>query len=332
MSKTQNHIYSNSFESVSEVLGVDRFAKDVREGLLADPKTLPCKYFYDEEGSRLFEKICDLPEYYLTRTEDSILRDNVAEMVEGWHKSPALVELGSGSSSKTRRLIAAAIKRYGALGYFPIDVSLTILEESARNLKAEFSELRVQGFAGDYRDALGTLCGRIRRPKLILFLGSSLGNYARDEAITLLREVASVMSPDDRFLLGTDLVKDPICLEPAYDDAAGITAAFNRNLLTRINRELGADFDLDQFRHRALYREDLSRIEMHLVARSTHTVTISKSRCKVTFVDGESIHTENSHKYTVCQLRELADLSGFKEEASWTDPLQYFRLQRWRVA
>jgi len=308
-----------------------QFAEAVRDGLLSHPRSLPWQYFYDERGSQLFEEICRLPEYYLTRTEDAILRDHARDMVSGWGRRPTLIELGSGSAAKTRRLIAAALDAYGELHYLPIDVSPTFLEESAHALIAQFPALRVTGYVADYQTALAGAAGRTTGPKLIVFLGSSLGNYATDQAADLLGQVARVMGPDDRLLLGTDMAKDRATLEAAYDDAQGVTAAFNRNILVRINRELGADFDLDQFAHRAVYRPELGRVEMHLVARSGQVVRIPGAELTVRFDPGESIHTESSHKYTREGLRLLAERAGLIEEAFWVDRDGRFRLQRWRL-
>ncbi|WP_435011235.1 L-histidine N(alpha)-methyltransferase [Tundrisphaera lichenicola] len=308
----------------------DAFAVAVRAGLQSDTKTLPCRYFYDDEGSRLFEQICDLPEYYPTRTEDAILRDHADAMVEGWAADPVMVELGSGSSSKTRRLIAAAIRAYGRLHYVPIDVSKSILEESAVALVGQFPKLRVTGYAASYQEALEGVVERFDRPKLYAFLGSSLGNYEVDEAVGLLATLARDMDSSDRLLLGTDLDKDPAVLRAAYDDAQGVTARFNLNLLTRINRELGGRFDPGQFRHEARYNADLRRVEMHLVSLVEQDVFIPGAGLTAQFAPGESIHTENSHKYTPEILRTLADRAGFEEEAAWTDEGQRFRVQRWR--
>jgi len=309
----------------------DAFAQAVRSGLNSTPRTLPCRYFYDEAGSRLFERICDLPEYYLTRTEDAILAQHADAMVLGWVNDPVLVELGSGSSSKTRRLIEAALQAYGRLHYVPIDVSRSILAESAQSLVDRYPTLRVTGYSANYRDALTKIAGRFDRPKLLVFLGSSLGNYEVDAAVDLLALVARGMDPTDRLLLGTDLDKNEAKLRAAYDDADGVTARFNLNLLDRINRELGGDFALDQFQHESRYNPRHRRVEMHLVSRRDQTVTIPTASVSVQFAAGESIHTENSHKYTPELLAELADRAGFEEEAAWTDADHHFRVQRWRL-
>ncbi len=309
------------------------FAAAVRAGLRGRPRSLPWQFFYDAHGSRLFDRICSLPEYYLTRTEDAILRDHSSAMVAGWTlvQPPCLLELGSGSAVKTQRLIAAGLQKYGTLHYIPIDVSATALEESARTLVRRFPELSVTGYVADYQIALPVAAAQIDGPKIVVFLGSSLGNYAPDEAVALLQQIARVMRPEDRLLLGTDLAKDRATLEAAYDDAQGVTAQFNGNLLRRINRELGADFDLDQFRHHAVYRPELSRVEMHLVARSDQVVRIPAAGLTIRFEAGESIHTESSYKYTRDLLRQLAERSGLFEEAFWVDRDGRFRVQRWRV-
>jgi dimethylhistidine N-methyltransferase len=299
-------------ESVGEP--PDAFARAVRDGLRSRPKTLPCRYFYDEQGSRLFERICDLPEYYLTRTEDAILRDHA-----------------DGSSSKTRRLIQAAIRAYGSLHYVPIDVSKTILEESAEALVEEFPGLQVTGFAANYRDALAGVVERFDRPKLFVFLGSSLGNYESDQAVELLALLSRSMDPADRLLLGTDLDKDPQVLEAAYDDAQGVTARFNFNLLERINRELGGNFAVERFEHQARYQAELRRVEMHLVSLEAQDIAIPGAGLTIHLSQGESLHTENSHKYTPEMLETLAHRAGFLEEAAWIDAQGRFQVQRWRI-
>jgi dimethylhistidine N-methyltransferase len=314
---------------------VARFAEAVRSGLLAVPKTLPWTYFYDEAGSRLFEAICELPEYYLTRTEDAILREYAAAMVDGLVPAPdeevTIVELGSGSARKTQRLIAASLSRYGRLHYVPIDVSPSALEDSAGRLAGRFPSLRVTGYVADYRRGLERITARPNGPRLIVFLGSSLGNYDMGPAAELLSAVARTMRPTDRLLLGTDLAKDRAVLEAAYDDAQGITAAFDLNLLHRINRELSADFDVASFRHRATYRPDRGRVESHLVSTREQTVHVPAGGLTTRFLRGETIHTENSHKYTPEMLAGLAEVAGFVEEAAWTDRRGWFRVQRWRL-
>ena len=309
---------------------IQAFARAVRDGLSARPKTMPFQFFYDKVGSALFEQICQLPEYYLTRTEDAILREHADTMVAGWTEAPTLIELGSGSAEKTWRLIAAALKRYGRLQYVPIDVSASALESSAAQLVRAFSSLRVTGFVGDYNECLPSIVARFSGPKLIAFLGSSLGNYEPDTALALLAKMRAALDTDDRLLLGTDLAKDASLLEPAYNDAQGVTARFNRNLLVRVNDELGADFAPERFQHCSVYRENLGRVEMHLISLTDQTVHISAAGLSVHFKEGESIHTENSHKYRPEALRDLADDAGFVEETAWTDARSWFRVQRWR--
>ena len=309
----------------------ETFARAVRDGLLARPRTLPFPYFYDEVGSALFEQICRVPEYYLTRTEDAILREHAGAMTEGWTAPPTIVELGSGSAEKTRRLIAAALRRHGHLHYVPIDVSASAVEDSARTLVRTFEALRVTAYVGDYRQSLAEIAARIPGPKLLVFLGSSLGNYEPDAAASLLAAVSESMGPDDRLLLGTDMAKSASVLEPAYDDPQGVTARFNRNLLVRINRELGADFVPERFQHQAVYRADRGRVELHLVSLENQVVHIPAANLTTHFARGESIHTENSHKYTREALFHMAEHGGFVEEASWTDSQGWFRVQRWRL-
>ncbi len=242
-----------------------------------------------------------------------------------------MIELGSGSSTKTRRLIGAALETYGDLHYVPIDVSPTILEGSAEALVDDFLKLRVTGYAGDYRVALSEIASRFRGPKLAVFLGSSLGNFDDESAVALLSHVGKTLGRGGRLLLGTDMAKDARTLEAAYDDSQGVTAAFNRNLLVRINRELGADFDPDSFAHEARYRADRGRVEMHLVSRKPQVVRIPGADLVVRFDEGESIHTENSRKYTPEVLEGIARRSGFVEEAVWTDAEGRFWVQRWRA-
>ncbi len=317
---------------------VAAFARAVCSGLAGEPKTLPWGYFYDEAGSRLFDAICELPEYYLTCTEDAILCRHASDMIDGLASAgeresriePTIIELGSGSALKTQRLIAAALKRQGRLHYVPIDVSASALEDSARRLTRQFPLLKVTGFVADYRSGLERIMSRARGPRLIVFLGSSLGNYEPEAAVELLSMIRQTMRPDDSLLLGTDLAKERSVLEAAYNDSRGVTAAFNLNLLRRINRELGADFPVDAFEHRAIYDADRGRVEMHLVSTREQTVTIAASRSAFSFAAGESIHTESSHKYTPEMLSHLRTAAGFVEDAAWVDNRGWFRLQLWR--
>jgi L-histidine N-alpha-methyltransferase len=313
------------------------FASAVQSGLSCQPKSLPWSFFYDQEGSRLFEAICELPEYYLTRTEDGILRRHADAMVAGLAGGrdaglePTIIELGSGSAVKTQRLIAAGLRRHDRLHYVPIDVSSSALEDSAQRLTRRFPSLWVTGYVADYRRGLERIMARAKGPRLIVFLGSSLGNYEMEAAVELLTMIGQTMRPDDRLLLGTDMAKERSLLESAYDDSRGVTAAFNLNLLHRINRELEADFAVDAFEHRAVYHPDRSRVEMHLVSTREQTVHIRAAGMTIRLAEGESIHTENSHKYTAEILADLQSRAGFVEEAAWTDERGWFRLQHWRL-
>lgn len=318
------------------------FAQDVLAGLTARPKTLSPKYFYDELGSRLFEAICCLPEYHVTRDEEEILNAHVDE-ITGKTDIPGrgrvrLVELGSGSSQKTRHIIDALFRRVPELEYVPIDISRTSLERSSKELLQAYPGLRIDAYAADYYSALGALQGaNSEAPQgdvrtVVLFLGSSIGNLDADESRDLLRRVRSALRPGDALLLGADLRKSPDILIPAYADSLGVTAAFNLNLLVRINRELGGNFDLNKFEHRALYNEERSRVEMHLFSREKQTVEVKGLNLEVEFEAGESIHTENSYKYGVDDLRHLATATGFDLGASWFDGNRRFSLNLFAAA
>lgn len=302
------------------------FAQDVRAGLLGHPKSLPCRYFYDAEGSGLFEAICELPEYYLTRAEREILVERSAELAARFPTEITLVELGSGSAAKTQILIEALLRRHGALRYVPVDISREMLQESARGLLARYPDLRIVAVAGEYRDGLQHLNSPAGRRTLILWLGSSIGNLERREAGAFLHQVRDAMRPGDRLLVGIDLRKDSDILVPAYDDAAGVTARFNVNLLARINRELGGRFDLTRFRHRALYNEVDGRIEMYLVSTGAQRVAIDGLDVEVAFAAGEAIHTENSYKYSLAEIDALADQADLRIEAQWFDAGRRFSL------
>jgi L-histidine N-alpha-methyltransferase len=291
-------------------------------GLSGTPKSLPCRLFYDHEGSLLFEQICDLPEYYLTRTEAAILQEHAARMVAELPPGVELVELGSGSSRKTRIVLEALLRRQASVRYVPVDISAEMLRRTARDLSAAYPRLTVEPLAAEYREALRRLRSDRSRPKLVLFLGSNLGNFTPDEAVDFLRQIRAILGPADRALIGLDLQKDAAVIEAAYDDAAGVTAAFNRNLLRRLNRELGADFEPERFRHRAVYNASEGRIEMYLVSEAAQTVCVAGRPFH--FAPGEAIHTENSHKYTRPGIRALAAAAGFEVAQAWTDAREWF--------
>ena len=308
------------------------FAREVESGLQKDHKTLPCRYFYDDEGSDLFEAICALPEYYLTRTERAILEQQAGAIAAHLPEDIALVELGSGSAVKTRVLIAELLRRQATLRYIPVDISRTALEESATALLQDFPALEILAIAAEYQTGLDYLKEQLEGPKLILWLGSNVGNFERTEAATFLSKVRQALSPRDRLLVGIDLRKDRAVLESAYDDAQGITARFNRNILNHINRELGGHFDLDRFRHRAVYDEEIGRIEMHLVSACTQSVAIDQLNLEVEFAAGESIHTENSYKYSNAEIQALAAAANLRLEQQFCDSAERFSVNLFAAA
>jgi len=306
----------------------EAFAEDVRSGLTATPKRLSSRFLYDAEGSRLFEEICSQPEYYPTRVEASILRERAHEIYGFFESSgerPDLVELGSGSAEKTRLLLEAGLDRHGSLVYRPIDISPTALEESAHGLIAEMSALEVDAIAGDYMYGLEAL-EETGRPRLVLWLGSSIGNFDRDEALTFLSALRERLGPTDAILLGIDLRKEKDVLEAAYNDRARVTERFEKNLLTRINRELAADFDLTSFRYRAVWEEEIGRVAMFLYSMREQTVRIAELDLEVAFAAGESIHIESAHKYSLAEIDALAAGAGCEVTRRWLDAEERFSL------
>lgn len=305
------------------------FGEDVRRGLTATPKVLQPKYFYDELGSLLFGAICALPEYYVFRAESEILRARAGE-IAAWLPGPVrIVELGSGDARKTRLLIDALIVRQGSLDYLPIDVSPSALVQSSEELLSAYPNLRVTAWVADYHAALRAIRdepggGNRYKHTLVLFLGSTLGNLDPAERSEMLRSVRGLLSPGDAFLLGIDLKKPESVLIPAYDDPLGVTAAFNLNVLGRINRELGGEFDLRSFRHRARYDRELGRIEMHLESLRDQAVPIRGINLEAQFRAGETIHTESSHKFDPEQIVALAAESGMELRWSWFDRAKQF--------
>jgi dimethylhistidine N-methyltransferase len=302
------------------------FFDDVLAGLQAEPKRVPPKYFYDEVGSQLFQRITALPEYYLTRTETGILERHAGEIAKMIPPDAAMVEFGAGSSAKTRILLRAAPH---VAAYVPVDISGAYLAGQTAQLQEEMPNLRVLPVEADFTkpftlpEALGN------GPRVGFFPGSTIGNFEPHEANALLRNAATLLGPGALFIVGADLVKDADVLTAAYNDEAGVTAQFNLNLLTRINRELGGAFDLSTFRHRACYNADQRRVEMHLVSLTRQKVrACGKS---FDFRRGETIHTENSYKYTVEAFRSRALGAGWTHAATFLDEKNYFSVHALRA-
>jgi len=307
----------------------DGFAPDlaaaVQTGLSAERKSIPSRFFYDETGSELFEQITELPEYYLTRCEQSILEQDADSIVEFAKPPISIVEFGSGSSKKTRLLIEAALKNQSPLTYVSIDIAVDYLKRAAQNLLDDYAGLKVVAVAAEYFDAVD-LIPETDCPRLYLFLGSNIGNLEDDEACAFLSKLQGSMNPTDRLLIGMDLAKDPSIIEPAYNDLEGVTATFNKNVLARINRSLGANFDLSGFDHRAPYLADKGRVEMLLESNRQQDVTIRAIGETFHFLEGETIHTENSRKYTLAEAHSIAKASGFAIESRWSDAKGWFAL------
>ena len=304
-------------------VGRARLLADALAGLRLLQKTLPCKYFYDAAGSKLFDQICALPEYYPTRSELAILRAHAAGMAALLGPDLLLVEYGSGGSVKTR-LLLDRLER--PVAYVPVDISGEHLMETVWALRVDYPGLAIEPVCADFnaRFALPRLPRAVLR-RAVYFPGSTIGNLSESGAIALMAGVARLVGPGGAFLVGVDLKKDPRVLERAYDDAAGVTAAFNLNLLARLNRELDADFDLARFSHRAVWVEGASRIEMHLVSEVEQVVHIDGT--PIHFARGETICTEHSHKYTLAGFSRLAQRAGFAVRRVFSDPRQRFSVQ-----
>ncbi len=304
---------------------IQRFAADVRSGLGRVPKSLPCVYFYDKVGSELFEQICLQPEYYCTRAEAEILQKHARDIASHCHNPVQLVELGSGSSAKTRILLEAFVRAGMRTTYVPIDISSEILAESAAELDRALPPLTVKPVAARYEEGL-EMIDPSDGSVLLLWLGSSIGNFERGAAKAFLDGLLERLSSGDRLLLGVDLLKNSATLEAAYNDRAGVTAAFNLNLLARINRELGGAFDLDRFDHSAVFNAAEGRVEMYLVSRCEQRVRIEALDMTVSFSRGERIHTENSHKYRAEDIAALARPASGVVVRQWFDPRGQFSL------
>lgn len=309
-------------------------AAAVRGGLASTPKSLPPWLFYDEAGSALFDRITELPEYYLTRTERSIFVANSDEIVRAAAAGLRLriTELGAGSADKTRLLLASAARLQPTVVYEPIDVSASALDVARDRLAAEMPGIVVAPRVEDYTVALTLTATPAFERRLVLYIGSSIGNFEPQAALDLLRTVRAALAPGDSILLGVDRVKDESALLAAYDDAAGVTAAFNSNMLVRLNRELGADFDLSAFAHRAVWNAAQSRVEMHLESLRAQTVQIPALDLTVQFARGERLHTENSYKYRPGQPQALLAEAGFTPTQVWTDPNLWFSVTLAHVA
>jgi dimethylhistidine N-methyltransferase len=306
------------------------FAADVQAGLnRAGQKELPSKYLYDTVGSRLFDVITALPEYGVTRAEERILREHATEIVERLHTPLTVAELGSGSGQKTRGLLEALCHR-DPTSYYPIEISPAALAMCKREV-GDIQAISILGLERDYLDGLAEVAAERRqgKPLLVLFLGSTIGNFDPPAAASFLQELRGLLQPGDSLLLGTDLEKPVPVLLDAYDDPIGVTAAFNLNLLGRINRELDGHFDLSKFDHEARFNTNARRVEMHLRSNRRQRVAIDKADLSVTFEEGETIWTESSHKYSCAEVLRMAQASGFRCEAQWIDREWLFAENLW---
>ncbi|MBK1988038.1 L-histidine N(alpha)-methyltransferase [Sphaerospermopsis aphanizomenoides BCCUSP55] len=299
--------------------------KDVIQGLGKNPKTLSPKYFYDDHGSLLFEKICELPEYYPTRTEAGILQQYADEIAEITNCCE-LIELGSGSSTKTQFLLDAYQKKADACRYLPIDVSGGILKTSVLQLQEKYPDFSIHGLLGTYEQALVHLESNYLQSRMLFFLGSSLGNFNPEECDSFLNQVSRTLQPGDYFLLGVDLQKPKNILEAAYNDSQDVTAAFNLNMLSHLNWRFQGDFDINLFRHQAIYNEVDKQIEMYLHCQKSHWVSLKALDLKVFFEAGESILTEISRKFDLATMSKQMESKGLKTVNTWTDEKGWFGL------
>ena len=301
------------------------FAQELSYSIIQKQKSINPKFFYDQKGSHLFEKICALPEYYLTRTEISILKQIDKKLQYHLNGDFRLVELGSGSAKKTRILISILERLQKHVEYFPIDVS-NILKDSSKKLRDDYQNLRVTGIIDSYESGLEFLKHYDQKNNLIIFLGSSFGNFSYENGLTFLQKINSSMKKNDLFLIGLDLVKDKTVLERAYNDSQDITAKFNLNVLSRINSELDSDFNIRKFVHHAIYNESQSRVEIYLRSLENQTVNISKASMTLQIKQDELIHTENSCKYTISKIKEMLSITGFQIRDVWYDEKQHYCL------
>lgn len=300
-----------------------RLADDVLDGLTKPFKELPPKHFYDSRGSELFDRICEQPEYYPTRTEMAILRDCATAIVAD-AEPVELVELGSGATTKARLLLDAMAANGGARRYVPVDVSERVVREAAEELVSDYPGLSVHGLVGDFERHLGRIPPATHGPRVIALLGGTIGNFPPGSRRRLLRDVAALLGPDDHFLMGTDLVKDPAVLEAAYDDGAGVTAEFNRNILHVLNRELDADFEPESFDHVAFFDREREWIEMRLRAQCACSVRVGALDLDIEFAAGEELRTEISAKFTRERLERDYAAAGLKLAQWYSDGAEQF--------
>ena len=312
--------------------GLADFAGDVRRGLSTHPKQLFPKHLYDELGSQLFEAICRVDEYYLTRAEKEILSERADDIVASIPQCRTLIELGSGSAEKTVKIIEALLLHQTELLFIPVDISASALEKSSRALLAAYPALRIEAYAADYLEGLAAMQPLAPGPALILFLGSNIGNFEKAEARTFLQAIRRMLRKSDALLLGADLKKDRATLEAAYNDALGVTRAFIVNELARINRELGGDFDLWAFGLRSVYNEEAGCVDVYLESLRSQSVNIRSLDLSISFAAGERIHMEHSYKYSVDDLSSLATESGLELTSTWLDEQQRFSSNLFRAA
>jgi L-histidine Nalpha-methyltransferase len=312
------------------LVSLPEYADEVLRGLSSARKTLPCKLFYDARGSALFEQITLLPEYYPTRKELEILRDRSHEIARAVGLPVSIIELGAGTATKTGTLLSAFSRGQMRLKYFPVDISPAALDDAKKRIKLDCPSALVKPVVADFAHGFGFLHD-IPGRKLVLYLGSSIGNFDWSDAVAMLKSVRDQLSSGDALLLGTDMVKPAEILVPAYNDAKGITPEFNKNILTRLNRELGGDFDLNSFRHIAEWNPFASRMEIYLESERDQTVTLNDLRLRIRFGAGERIHTENSYKYTVQMIEQMLCVSGYRLEKTWFDQQKWFGLNLARV-
>ena len=301
------------------------FAQELSHSIRQKQKSINPKFFYDQKGSQLFEKICVLPEYYLTRTEISILKQIDGKLQSYLDGNFRLVELGSGSSQKTRLLIDMLTRLQKHVEYFPIDIS-KILKTSSAALQSDYKKLHITGIIDNYENGLEFMKNYDDMKNLIVFLGSSFGNFDPENGIRFLQKINSSMKKDDLFLVGLDLVKDKNVLRQAYNDSQGITAQFNLNVLSRINSELGGNFDTSQFAHHAVYNENQNKVEICLRSLAKQTVEIPSADLILEIDEGELIHTENSYKYTISQIKQMFTITGYQIKDMWNDDNRYYSL------